>query len=558
MAETSIDSCRPVVDETRDDIVNSYDVLPYSVSAFSQTRPSRLAAIARLFGLNAPLPDRCRVLELGCAAGGNLIPMASAAPASQFVGIELSQRQAADAQAAIQDLALSNINVRQMSILEVGPELGQFDYILTHGVYSWVPAAVQDKILQICRQNLSPSGVAYVSYNTYPGWHARGAVREMLWYHGQRFADPIERTREARAFLELLVEATRSNVGGYSALLRQELALLRQVPDEYLLHEHLDDFNDPVYFHQFAERAAGHELQYLGEAHLSPMMAGRFGPRIEERLRQLAPDLLEMEQYIDFACNRMFRQTLLCHREAALDPALRPQAIRDFHIASPLKPTSSSLDPCSPDPMEFRHAQLTLRTSDPLMKAAMLHLAEMWPMPVPFNNLLHGARERLAAGGSAGTSTASAEIDDIAALTHRLLNAYAASAVEFTLGEPAFTMTISERPIASPYARRRANAGGPVTNLRLESIRIGKPSALVLSHLDGQHDRESLVKMIADWLDSQPPAPSPGQRTAGLQNTENAGTDMSASKPAATSEARATRFVEEVLQGFARAALLIG
>src|SRR5262249_61748376 len=99
------------------------------------------------------------------------------------------------------------IQLLPLSILDVGPDFGTFDYILCHGVYSWVPPAVQDKILAICRQHLSPDGVAYISYNTYPGWHLRGMVREMLRYHVRQFSEAAARVQQARAFLEFLAQA---------------------------------------------------------------------------------------------------------------------------------------------------------------------------------------------------------------------------------------------------------------------------------------------------------------------------------------------------------------
>jgi hypothetical protein len=41
--------------------------------------------VAALHGLDAPPVTRCRVLELGCASGGNLIPMAGTLPDCRFV-----------------------------------------------------------------------------------------------------------------------------------------------------------------------------------------------------------------------------------------------------------------------------------------------------------------------------------------------------------------------------------------------------------------------------------------------------------------------------------------
>ncbi|HZL33935.1 MAG TPA: methyltransferase regulatory domain-containing protein [Tepidisphaeraceae bacterium] len=538
--------------EARGDVINSYDALPYSVSAFPQTRPDHLAAIGRLFGLNPPRPDGCRVLELGCAAGGNLLPMAAASPGSRFVGIELSHRQAADGQAAAREMGLNNIDIRGMSILDVTPELGEFDYILAHGVYSWVPPAVQEKILDICRRNLSTSGIAYISYNTYPGWHARGAVREMLWYHTQRYADPVERTREARLFLEFLAGSPLEPGDGYSTLLRQEMALLQAVPDSYLLHEHLDDFNDPLYFHQFAERAADHGLQYLAEAHVGSMMVSRFGPAVEAKLREIAPDLLQMEQYMDFVRNRMFRQTLLCHAGLELDHALRPEAVRGFYIASALKPVSSSPDLGVGKAEAFGEGTVTLSTADPLMKAAMLHLAAKWPLPVSFDALVAaaGARFSSPAGDPASHDKAGPPTsDDIQALAVRLLNCHASSLVEFSVAPPAFITHVSERPIASPYARLRARAGELVTNARLETITMGEPSRLVLCSLDGRHDRESLIGIIGDWLAARPAPPNTTAATGGAAPTTG-------NNPRTHTD-RATRFVGEVLQGFAESALLI-
>ena len=173
----------------------AYDEVPYVSFPFPQTHPDRLATIATLLGMDPPPVGRCRVLELGCAAGGNLIPMALGLPDSEFVGIDLSTRQIAEGRAAVDALGLQNITLEPVNILEIEADFGQFDYIIAHGVYSWVPADVQDKLLEVCRQNLSPNGVAYVSYNTYPGWRLHGAIRDMMLYHTQDLSDPQEKNQ---------------------------------------------------------------------------------------------------------------------------------------------------------------------------------------------------------------------------------------------------------------------------------------------------------------------------------------------------------------------------
>ena len=531
---------------------SSYDAVPYSVHAFAQTRPDRLATVAALFGLESPDPQQCRVLELGCASGGNLIPMAAGNPQSRFVGIDLSARQIADGQAVLRELGLGNVELREGSILDIDDSLGQFDYVLAHGVYSWVPPAVQERILEICARNLSPRGVAYVSYNTYPGWHARGAVREMLWYHTQRFADPLTRIREARALLVFMARAMPGAGGAFGTLLRQELALLLATPDTYLLHEHLEEFNEPLYFHQFAQRAAACGLQYLGETQVGTMVAGRLGADTEKTLRQISPDLLHMEQYMDFLRNRMFRQTLLCHAEVRLERALRPEAVMRFHVSSSAKPVSAAPEVRSDGGEAFAGgSKQKLTTRDPLMKGAMVWLWERAPASAPFDAVLEAARER------AGVASAPEQAMQLAT---RLLHCYVSQLVDFSLAPPKSCEQVSERPIASPYARLRARQGDRVTNLRLETVTMSEPTRLVLQHLDGRHDRAALESLVIEWLATLPKG-AQGDSTAEPPSTAERSTATLPTAPPPAGpppEERARHFVDQVLAGFARAALLVG
>ena len=161
----------------------SYDALPYQSLPFPQAHPDRLAGIATLLGLKPPAVETARVLELGAAAGGHLIPMAEQLPRGSFLGVDLSARQVADGQETIRALGLTNVELRPADLTGVDESFGTFDYILAHGVYSWVPEAVRDHLLRACRRNLAPNGVAYVSYNTLPGWSMRGMIRQMMAFH---------------------------------------------------------------------------------------------------------------------------------------------------------------------------------------------------------------------------------------------------------------------------------------------------------------------------------------------------------------------------------------
>ncbi|MGV8073237.1 MAG: methyltransferase regulatory domain-containing protein [Syntrophobacteraceae bacterium] len=292
---------------------NTYDEIPYSIQPYPQTHPDHLATLGRLFGLSPTPISHCRVLELGCAGGGNLIPMAYQLPESEFLGVDLSGRQVEMAQTAIRDLNLRNVKIAQADLLEVDGSWGDFDYIICHGVYSWVPDEVRDCILKISSENLSPQGIAYISYNTYPGWRLREMIRDMMPFHANQFTDPGQRIEQAKAFMDFPGLAIPADGSPRGLLVCEELNELRSHEDSYLFHEYLGKVNVPVYFNQFVERAGQHGFQCLAEAEFSAMFMNRFPKETAETLERISQDLIRTEQYMDFIRNRRFRQTLLCH-----------------------------------------------------------------------------------------------------------------------------------------------------------------------------------------------------------------------------------------------------
>ncbi|MDU2570664.1 MAG: class I SAM-dependent methyltransferase, partial [Veillonella sp.] len=128
-------------------------------------------AYGTLVGLKPPTAKTARVLELGATYGGNIISQAMHNPEATFVGIELSQDQVEKGNKIISDAKLDNVSLLQGDILNFDETLGTFDYIIAHGFYSWISDEMKDKLLDIISHHLADNGIAYVSYNTYPGWH---------------------------------------------------------------------------------------------------------------------------------------------------------------------------------------------------------------------------------------------------------------------------------------------------------------------------------------------------------------------------------------------------
>src|SRR3569623_2407006 len=232
-----------------------YDLLPYQSKAFAQSQPSRLGGIARLFGLESAPLDGARVLELGCASGGNIIPLAMRYPGASFIGVDLARTQVAAGRARIARLGLGNIEIRCQSFSEIGDELGSFDYIICHGVYSWVPPAVQDAIFRIVGARLSPVGIACISYNVLPGWRMLQPLRDAFMLQIPDDVDSLARVARARELLTFLSEATPDK-GPYGDMLRSWAARLSGLPADYIAHEFLEEMNNPSTVRAFAACAA--------------------------------------------------------------------------------------------------------------------------------------------------------------------------------------------------------------------------------------------------------------------------------------------------------------
>ncbi|APW62203.1 methyltransferase regulatory domain-containing protein [Paludisphaera borealis] len=472
---------------------SSYDELPYSDNCFYYTHPDHMATVAALHGLSPSAVERCRVLELGCAMGGNLIPMAIKFPDAQFVGIDLSARQIGVGRSVVEKLGLRNVDLRTMSIADVDDRLGRFDYIVCHGVFSWVPAPVRDKILAIFSANLAPEGIAYVSYNTYPGWHARGLARDLMAFHVRNATELRDSVQEARAFLTDLVEVIPDQSTAYSAILRAEGEFLSGVDDTYLYHEHLEETNNPLYFHQFMSAARAKGLDFLAEAK-TPGLISHLPQEARERIEQWGKDEVAREQYVDFVTNRTFRRTYLCHEGAKREGAPASSAVASLCVGTLIMPESTDPDVLSDSPETFRVSDqgATMTSNHPLLKTALVELSRARPRLLPFDVLFDRVWARLKPRHGDLPEPEQAR----RFLCDALIRGFAVDLISLNVHPPSFTVEPGDLPVVSPLARLQAERGERFTNLQGRTVEPEPFDRIVLRLLDGTRTRSQVVETI--------------------------------------------------------------
>jgi SAM-dependent methyltransferase len=459
---------------------DAYDAVAYPSFAYPQTHPDRLAAMAILHGLSPAPVERCRVLEIACSEGANLIPMAYAIPGSEFVGFDIAGVPIERGQARIRELGLANIRLFESDLMELGAELGRFDYIIAHGLYAWVPESVADRLLALCRELLTPHGVAFISYSALPGNHLRSLMRDMMRFSAGRISDPEEKVSAALAFLRFVGNA-RPEGDTFRMLIEDQLEQAEKRSPYVLFHDELSDVRRPVLFSDFIAHARRHGLAYLCESTLPSLHDPAHIPDLQPVIESLAgDDVIAREQALDFLRMRMYRETLLCHGERQVRRDHAPEQLRRLSFASQATSAPGKTPGASvftvPDGSE-------METTQHAIIALVEQLEEAWPQTLSFAEL----EPRLSGAGF------SLDRDGAELLVHLAL----AKLIQLHAWKAPVAATISGRPRASASARQEGRSHPYMTTLLHTAVRLDDPLVRsFLCLLDGTRDRAVLLDAL--------------------------------------------------------------
>jgi SAM-dependent methyltransferase len=459
----------------------SYDDVPYDVGPVAGAHPDRLAVTAMLWSIEPPDVEQCRILELGCSTGENLAALAVALPDAELHGIDASPAQIATGTERLRAIGLDNVALECRRIEELDTDGRPFDFILCHGVYSWVPLAVRERILAVTADLLVPNGLAYISFNTQPGWHMRQQLRNLLLFHLHGQAGAQDRIAQARALLVFLADTLEERTDAYGVLLRDEARALRDEWDPYLFHEFLEDVNEPEYFNDFVARAAAHGLQHIDDVGLTRHSRPPALTAAREALAAAGADRTALEQYTDFIVGRGFRRSVLCRRGVRLEEAAPGRVLPHLRVAAAVRAERDDQDVTTESTAAFRFGGGgRIETNHPTMKLALKVIGDRYPRSVAFAELCEAV-----------------PADTHEMLANWLHQCYRNGLVELHVWQPPFTLEPSPTPRASPLARHEAAAdSGVVTSLRHARLTLQPFDRAVLAHLDGTLNRSEVAARL--------------------------------------------------------------
>jgi methyltransferase-like protein len=328
-----------------------------------------------------------------------------------------------------------------------------------------------------------------------------------MLYHVSPEAEPPAQVNQARSILDFLAQnAVPGNI--YGDMLKREVELIKDTPDAQLYHDHLEDVNHPVYFHQFIAQAEQFDLQYVTDMKFSHMPDQFLPKTAQQAMADL--DIVKQEQYLDFLLNRSFRRTLLCHAPQALERVPHTDTMSGFHVALAMSIEAGKINLDSDDPIRFKIGELSLANAKPIVKAAVKCLASSWPEAMLFEDLHRAALNALPTGKRVGyerDQAASRKTLAVALLVYRgvaLVNAW--------LNPPPglARLPLPEAPIALPVARLQARQGKVVSDSRHQQVKLDDVERHIVAALDGKHDRPALVKILQDAAADDPALVTPG------------------------------------------------
>ena len=454
--------------------MTKYDVegYPYSIRSFSH--PARIGALAQLYGHSAAPFGACRVLEIGGGDGINVINMAVAAPGSEFVNYDLSSVAVADGRSLVQDIGIQNMRMEAMDILDAGEDLGQFDYIIAHGVYAWVPPSVRSGLMAMIGRILSPRGIALISYNALPGCHFRRAVRDLVYRAAAPYETAQDRTQAARQMLEFHRRHWDQTQPGQAVFLSESERIL-EGRNNVLFHDELSDEWHPQFVADVVAAARMNGLDHLGDMQTELIKPALFPDDFAHEAEAICgPDPVAIEQMRDYRDARSFRITLLRRAGDSLDRRFDSRRLDGLYV-------DAKFDPLAEHEREgkafgWKAANgLQICTSDKRLDQLFRRLTKAWPQALPVAEI--------------------ATDDDLREAIGRL---FAAGGIGLVSEPYALTTAPAAKPTASRVARAQAVRGiREIATLRHAQIRLDdEKTVTLLNALDGTRDRRALVDLM--------------------------------------------------------------
>jgi SAM-dependent methyltransferase len=251
-----------------------YAGLAYPTFFHRELTPVWLATVATALGYRAPRLDRPYVwCELGCGTGLGALIAAAANPGGRFYAVDFDRTAIARARALAEEAGIGNVHFLPMSFADLagadGETLPPLDFIVSHGVLSWISPENRQAIWRIAKRWLKSGGLAGLAYMSQPGSAPLMAMQRVL----RRLAETTQESATALAEGIGLLRALRDGGAGQFVVspdLGARIEQLAKEPPGYLAHEVRGEHWEPLHAGDMIAALARIGANFLGSATRSP------------------------------------------------------------------------------------------------------------------------------------------------------------------------------------------------------------------------------------------------------------------------------------------------
>jgi SAM-dependent methyltransferase len=312
-----------------------------------------------------------RYLDLGCGYATTLLPLAASNPQGEFVGVDFMPEHVAFAERVIQRTQLTNATVMEASFQDIianPARLGDpFDFIVMHGVYTWVSPETRAAILQLINTHLKPGGIVYVGYNAHPGWTRSQPLQHLIYTIAQQQpGSSIEKMKAAVRFLAQMKAVDAPILKNME--LPPSLKEAMEDPDRllpwaasYLAHEYLNEHWNPIFFSNLCADMASAKLSHVGACRMMDHVESSGWNDAQQNIIAQFSNPVLAESVKDMLMPSGFRRDLFARGRAVMPPDVRHQTMLNtqFVLVKPL----TEITP------EFGFRENIVKTSEELVKA---------------------------------------------------------------------------------------------------------------------------------------------------------------------------------------------
>jgi len=322
----------------------------YTTNFYREITPIWLTTTSLLLGQRPPdLSRPFRYADLGCGNGFTALAVAASCPEAEVWGFDFNPAHVewATRLAAMADLP--NVRFVETSFAELASrplaDLPQFDFMVSHGVLSWISPENQRLMMEVIRQRLRPGGLSYISYNVTTGWAGMVPVRALM-----RMLTEANPARTDLAVTEVLDFVDRLKSAGAAFFqanpaLDARMADIRRQDARYVAHEYLNRDWHPTMFSDVARAMGEAKCSFIGSATLTDNIDAVSAPSGVVPLLTEARDLMLRETLRDFGSAQAFRRDVFRRGQASLPAAEQQELVNELAIAG--------MGQTVPDPITF-------------------------------------------------------------------------------------------------------------------------------------------------------------------------------------------------------------